>query len=269
MSADGERDVAQTWDVARPLVPEGGDLGQCAGAGQAADRVEIKLDGAQRSRGVVQLERDVFTVNESNMDRLLCYTLRMQPESGYRCQCGCSGVIEPQTWHRYNAPRVIPGHRISKGKPRAEVPPDVKARTGICGCGCGEKTMVAKTTATNRGQFLGYPANFIQGHSQRLPGRATAPRQKVGRSKDSAGYWRLRRPDHPNADVTGYVLEHRFVMAESLGRALLPTETVHHINGIRGDNRLENLQLRQGNHGRGASLRCRTCGSHDVEAMPL
>ena len=62
---------------------------------------------------------------------------------------------------------------------------------------------------------------------------------------------------------------HRFVMAEHLGRALMPWETVHHIDGDRSNNSLENLQLRQGRHGKGSTFSCMECGSHNIIATPL
>lgn len=48
---------------------------------------------------------------------------------------------------------------------------------------------------------------------------------------------------HPNANHRGDILEHTKVMADHLGRALLPGENVHHRNGVRDDNRLDNLEL--------------------------
>jgi hypothetical protein len=64
----------------------------------------------------------------------------------------------------------------------------------------------------------------------------------------AGGYRILRRPDHPNSDKRGSIMEHRFVMAEHLGRPLHADETVHHINGNKLDNRIENLELWSSNH---------------------
>lgn len=71
----------------------------------------------------------------------------------------------------------------------------------------------------------------------------------TGRHPDSNGYVMMTGcMGHPNADKGGQIFEHRLVMTQILGRPLLAGETVHHRNGIKNDNRPENLELWASSH---------------------
>jgi hypothetical protein len=92
---------------------------------------------------------------------------------------------------------------------------------------------------------------------------------KGGRKITKHGYVMILMRGHPNAysdDVKNgkpgrYVFEHRYVMSQILGRPLDRYDIVHHINGIRDDNRPENLEhLRGDNRGTRRPLICPKCG---------
>jgi hypothetical protein len=84
-----------------------------------------------------------------------------------------------------------------------------------------------------------YRRNKLYNDPKLRPGR---PRRNTA-SINNNGYELLYEPENPNANVNGLVLVHRKVMSEVLGRPLLRIEQVHHKNGNRSDNRIENLEI--------------------------
>jgi hypothetical protein len=83
-----------------------------------------------------------------------------------------------------------------------------------------------------------YKANATTGYcASCVTQRERNPNWRGGQIKHQQGYVMVRTKDR------GYVFQHRLVMEEHLGRELLPSENVHHKNGVRNDNSLDNLEL--------------------------
>jgi hypothetical protein len=70
-------------------------------------------------------------------------------------------------------------------------------------------------------------------------------------------------------DKAGRIAEHRLTLARKLGRPLLAHETVHHVDGDITNNSPDNLQLRQGRHGKHIAMCCLDCGSHNIGPAQL
>jgi hypothetical protein len=70
-----------------------------------------------------------------------------------------------------------------------------------------------------------------------------SPAWKGGIRISSGGYVWIYSPYHPFRNSVKCVAKHRLVMEKHLKRFLTPKEEIHHINGIKTDNRFKNLKL--------------------------
>lgn len=93
----------------------------------------------------------------------------------------------------------------------------------------------------------GRTRTFEHGHNIRIynpnKGGKTSSKWKGGIRRRSDGYIEQYFPNHEFATVNKTVLQHRLIMERYLGRSLVKDEVVHHKNGIKDDNRIENLEL--------------------------
>ncbi len=88
-----------------------------------------------------------------------------------------------------------------------------------------------------------------------------------GRTRHKRGYMMVLSPGHPRADKARYVFEHVLVMEEMLGRYLLAGENVHHRNGVKDDNRPENLELWTRPQPAGIRAATRCVGTRDTRTL--
>ena len=107
---------------------------------------------------------------------------------------------------------------------------------GLCECGCGQATTIAPQTNSKRGWVRGQPVRFIHNHQTK---------GKWGPAVHAEGYVQRMVPGHPRATKKGYVPEQVLVVEKILGKFLPLTAIVHHDNGVRDDNRPENLVVCQ------------------------
>lgn len=116
-----------------------------------------------------------------------------------------------------------------------------------CRCDCGtEKTIASQPLRYGKSTSCGCY------NKERLHERSGGnhPSYRGGRISGSGGYVLILNREHPRSR-NGYVFEHILIMEKHLGRPIFEGETVHHKNGIKNDNRIENLELWTGNHAPG------------------
>jgi len=90
------------------------------------------------------------------------------------------------------------------------------------------------------------PYVFTKAHKKKLSDAMKGKRSrgwKGGKIVDTNGYYLIYKPDYIGSQKKGYVLEHRYMLANYLKRILNPAEQAHHINNDKLDNRIENLML--------------------------
>jgi hypothetical protein len=113
--------------------------------------------------------------------------------------------------------------------------------TKRCSCGCKGIIELKRWHFQNGSKI----PKFIPGHN---PETRFKEGNKVGWKNGLTkcnGYNLIYCPDHPKANAMGkgYIRNNRFVMEKHLGRCLEDNEVVHHKNGKRDDDRIENLEL--------------------------
>jgi hypothetical protein len=133
------------------------------------------------------------------------------------CLCGCGSEVKRQYISGHNRRKADYFERLNDSN---------------CRCGCGQK--------------LDNPLyhKFIRGHQNTVFKTGEKNNRWKGGRFIKDGYVFMLCKGHHRADADGYVLEQVLVIEAYLGRPIYKEiENIHHKNGIKTDNRIENLQL--------------------------
>ena len=116
----------------------------------------------------------------------------------------------------------------------------------ICKCECGRvKSVPARSLVSGKSRSCGC---LREDNKKKKSAMRKSNPHSIKRFYSSDGYVLFYFPEHPNCDSNGQLREHVFIMSEHLGRPIDSGETVHHKNGVKDDNRLENLELWSKSH---------------------
>jgi hypothetical protein len=111
---------------------------------------------------------------------------------------------------------------------------------GLCGCGCGQPTLIVDRNDPIRGYVAGSPRLYRRNHHPRAKGPAH-PLFRGARTITIGGYVSVYAPENPRANAKGYVLEHILVVERAMGKHLRLTAEVHHVDRSRKNNATSNL----------------------------
>lgn len=199
----------------------------------------VKLEGKNSSNHVTwECVCDCGGISVATGNNLRC---------GHTNSCGClkrvsrsSDELLGKTFGRLTV--QTDGHRTKRaGKTLVHI------KEWRCLCSCGNETYV--TTGHLTTGHTNSCGCWSKENSRKLAYKNLAGKKKISPNgslpprKDKQGYVRVHDRNHPRANQGGFVMEHAKVMSEHLGRDLLPHENIHHLNGDRADNRIENLEV--------------------------
>lgn len=159
------------------------------------------------------------------------------------CCIVCDKSFIPQKWHpNQRSCSVSCRNRARHRKSRGLSVKTLDLECIVCGCKFTQKR-------ANNTSYCSSSCKKLAA-SRRLKGLPIRGQKKHIRGSGyitNSGY-KIISKKHPNATKRGQILEHVFVMSEHLGRPLYTHERVHHKNGVRSDNRLENLEIWSHSH---------------------